>query len=381
MSHGPRIAQAGLPAASQEWRASFLLLTAGGLLLVSLLLAEVAVRLFSSVYMTPAILKQQSVAYEPALFARTVFPQAEATVQGAGVSYFINRNGYRGATFAFDKPPGTTRIAVYGGSATFDLLMPEGKDWPHRLETILRSQGFPATEVINAGVFGHAAFECFGRLYAEGHLLSPDYVLLYTAWNDIKLFRSTLPLLRTVKPYKGNPMIEYQGSLDRILSETSQLYVRLRQRYFKTRWRFHEEGLVEQGEGAQPISRAAIQQFRLTIQAFIDLSRNIGAEPILITEARLATRTASQAQKKRIGYHMQNMSDEVLYEAYENIDTVLRDVAREKAVLLIGASEALSGRDDYLADHVHLTDAGSQALAGLVAKHLNPLLTKGTVRE
>jgi hypothetical protein len=125
---------------------------------------------------------------------------------------------------------------IYGGSSVFDHDNHGMRDWPHRVQKQLQDSGFPNVEVINAGIPGHSASDAVGRLFSEGHLFDPDYVLLYDQWNEIKDFRSNQSLLRLRVPYGPSniesPLITYQNSLDRWLCEVSQLYVRLRERYY-----------------------------------------------------------------------------------------------------------------------------------------------------
>ena len=121
----------------------------------AILCGEIYVRFFSkSGYITPEILKKKTLQYEPSLFARHLFPAKERKVYGWGdsgwhIRWFINEKGYRGHNFSVEKPKGTTRIIFYGGSGVFDPDASPGKDWPHRVENILRQSGFSDVEVIS----------------------------------------------------------------------------------------------------------------------------------------------------------------------------------------------------------------------------------------
>jgi len=242
-------------------------------------MAEITIRIASkSEYITPEIVKSRSLQYSPALFARHVFPQKEVRAYAEWANspeLHINDMGYRGHSFSATKPDGVVRIIIYGGSAVFDPYAPEGGDWPHRVETILKQNGLPQVEVINAGIPGHASFDCLGRLFAEGHDFSPDYLVFSNAWNDIKTFRSGQPLLRQLRPYQDqeDPRLNYQGRMDRFLCEHSQLYVRLRSRYYNWRLRTNFEGSVPAGDYVSDYNQAALRQYRLNQQMFIDLAR------------------------------------------------------------------------------------------------------------
>src|SRR5262245_11832732 len=100
-------------------------------------------------YTTPEILRTQSLQYVPALFARHVFPREEQRVLGPDgkLQFFINSLGYRGELFSIEKPAGTTRIIIYGGSAAFDSSASEGHAWPYLVGVRLHESGFPNAEV------------------------------------------------------------------------------------------------------------------------------------------------------------------------------------------------------------------------------------------
>jgi len=343
-------------------------------LVAVLLLAEIAFRVVLPTP-TPDELGRRSIPYERSLFSRTTFVRQDREARGPGGEVFhLNRLGYRGPMFSVKKPEGTTRIMIYGGSSVFDYRLTEGRDWPRRLETKLRGRGLSAVEVINAGVPGSAAFDCLGRFFAEGHMFSPDYVLLYTAWNDTKLFRHDAPLLRVVEPFQGNPFLEYQGPIDRVLCELSRFYVRLRTRYYVIRKRYGPEGLIPEGVYVSRLSKHALEQYKLTNAMFVEMARAVGAIPVLVTEGRLVTASNTPEQRKLIDYEMPLLTHEALAEAFAQSDRIVTEVAREKGVSLIDVSGVVTGRNEYFHDHVHLTDAGSEKVSQLIADALAPML-------
>ena len=345
---------------------------------IALALGEIYIRCFSlSGYITPEIKKNRALRYEESVFSKRAFRQQEHIAEGwDGLKYYINEKGYRGNNFTVKKPEGAIRIIFYGGSSVFDLWVPEGKDWPHRVEEILRQRGFPEAEVINAGIPGYTSSDSLGSLFAEGHIFSPDYVILYNAWNDIKYFRSDKPLLRHSRPYHDleDPRVNYQGRVDRFLCEHSQLYVRLRHRYLKWRWRIGPEGTIQREKRFSKINELGPRQYELNINMFVDLARNIGAEPILMTQARLVDRENTPDQRKRIFYDYQLLTHQALCGAFEKTDEIIYRIAKEKGVFPIDASKYLSGRDELFRDHTHLTDKGSEEIADLTAEYLAELL-------
>lgn len=345
--------------------------------LALLLALEIYVRLASPVgYVTPAIYQQRQLLYRPALFCRHIHPQQEHTAvdEAGNPRWTVNALGYRGEPFTVEKPRGTVRIMIYGGSAVFDGGSPEGRDWPHRIQARLRRAVAPGIEVINAGIGGHASFDSFGRFLAEGHTFQPDIVLLYHGWNDIKTFHNDKPLLRAFKPFTGDPFVTYQNGFDRLLCEHSQLFVRLRDRYFKWKLNIGPEGQLPTGEPRDAVGEAGLRQFLLTCETFADLVRNAGAQPVLMTQALLIAPDNDAAARERIRYDYVLLTHRALCETVDRMDAGLREIATRREVPLIDAADALSGRPDLFADHVHLNAAGSTALSRLVATQLQPLV-------
>jgi lysophospholipase L1-like esterase len=241
-------------------------------------------------------------------------------------------------------------------------------------------------QVINAGIPGHASFEAVGRLFAEGHLFDPDYVLLYAEWNDIKDYRQTEPLLRLHRPTMGwptpgaDPNLTYQNALDRTLSGVSQLYNRLRWRYYSWKYRIGPEGSMPRDRTyASIFSKTALAQYRMNVQTFVDVVRNAGARPVLVTEARLVARTNGTPEKKRINYTYALLTHEALCDAFDATDEILREVSEEKNIPLLDASARFSGKDELFTDHIHLTPRGSTALAEFLAASMVPLLAETSV--
>ena len=358
---------------------AFSLIIVGMSIFLALALGEIYVRARYD-FVTPDTLRQRSLQYTGSIFSRTVFPLEEQVVYSkddSHVKWFINERGYRGKNFAVPKPSGTTRVIFYGGSAVFNSKIPEGKkDWPHRVEESLKKSGYSKVEVINAGIPGHASFDSLGRLFAEGHHFEPDYVVLYNAWNDIKYFKSGEPLLRRFRPYRAprGPHLNYQGPVDRFLCAHSQLYVYLRYRYLRWKDRVGAEGKKPSGEYGAQISPHALKQFRLNIEMFVDLARNIDAVPVLMTQARLVKPGNTESEKARIKYHYQLLTHEALCEAFDATDQIIRSVAQEERVPLIDAAKSLTGEARYFVDQVHLTDEGASALASLTSEHVARLL-------
>jgi hypothetical protein len=344
------------------------------------LLGEVSVRLFvKNGDVTPDVLRNRSIQYEPVIFARHAFQQEARHIKHTfgskkGLVWEINEQGYRGPNFDAKKADGTIRIIIYGGSAVFDTKSTKGEDWPHRVQGKLQKSGFSNVEIINAGIIGHTALESVGRLFTEGYAFKPDFVLIYNAWNDIKYFSSPKTVLRTLRPsLEGfDPRIHYGNMVDRWLCEGSHLYTVLRRIYYKTKLKIGKEGMRKAGDlqnSIDTLNPNGFRQYQLAIEMFVDLARNIGAEPILMTQARLVygSNVLTPEQQKRVDYPHVGLSHEALVETFDRLDAIVRKVSAEKGTILIDASAHLSGKDWAFDDHVHVVPRGSDALAQFIA--------------
>jgi lysophospholipase L1-like esterase len=348
---------------------------------VGLGIAEIAVRLLFP-YNNPETIRESSVQYRASLFARhTLKPNTRARPDHAwgapspgflpGREYSINEHGYRGRSFAIRKAPGLLRVLVLGGSSVFDVHATEGQDWPHLVERNLHGAGHTDIEVINGGVPGHASFDSLGRFYSHLWMLNPDYVLLYHGWNDIKYWTAldnTRPLLSAFAPYDhtADPFQNYVNVFDRALA-VSQVYVKLRTRFLLAKTAVGPEGRIPDDRLHSEWGDAGVRQYKLNLQLLVDAAHDIGAVPVLISEASLVSTTNTQAERRRITYSYVRLTHDALVRAVAMARQTARSVAIEKRARFLDAAQALSGRGVLFEDHVHTTTQGSEALAQLVA--------------
>lgn len=361
---------------------------------IALVVAEILVRLTLR-YNNPDTVRENSLQYIPSVFARhRLKPNQDVNTEETwgeprmdsqrGLRYIINEQGYRGSRISIPKDEGICRIVVLGGSAVFGAKAPDGNDWPHLVEQYLREKGYENIEVVNGGVPGHASFDSLGRLYSQVWMFEPDVVLIYNAWNDIKFLRfidgkgQSVPLISIVRPYDktANPFTNYRNEFDRLLS-ASQIYVKLRTRYYRWKLRIGLEGLAPEGQYTATAGRLGLRQYRLNFELIVDTARNIGAVPILLTQATLVSTDNTPEDRKRIGYEYQQMDHATLAKAFDDCNDVIRSVADEKGVACLDLAEQLSGKSEMFVDHVHFTDKGRMEVGRTVGQFLETMLGKG----
>lgn len=338
---------------------------------------------------TPQELKEQSWQLDPVVFAQHVFPQKEqlftdkqwAKKKTGYLKRYVNEHGYRGPTFAPDKPKGTIRIMTYGGSFVFDIFASLNQDWAHQLEQILHQKGYSNVEIINAGTPGHRSSDSLGRLFSEGHRFDPDIVIFCNTFNDIKFFNSQKTLLRELIPYRPeiNPMINYQGRLDQKLCEWSKFYTFVRQEYYQRKYDVGIEG-ARRGHNhkyfeANQISNRALRQFKLNAELFVDTAQNIGAVPVIVTQPRLMTPTNATVESQKLAnFKRMFKHHDYVIRCFEAANSALKSISSAKKVTLIDAASQFTGDTEMFIDHIHLSEAGSHRLASYLADQLIPVL-------
>lgn len=230
---------------------------------------------------------------------------------------------------------------------------------------------------------GHTSSDSLGRLFTEIWQWEPDYLMIYEAWNDIKYFNSLsydTPLIRLVKPANphADPFKNYQGTMDYLLAY-SQLYVKMRDRYFAWKHRLGSEGRFKK-ERRDTVGDLGLAQFRLNLETFVDVSRNIRAIPILVTQATLVSPANTEEDRKKIVYGYVGLSHEGIVRAYEKCREVILQIARQKNAHVLDLMPALQGKSELFQDHDHTTPQGSEEVARRVADYLDPLLKEALKR-
>jgi lysophospholipase L1-like esterase len=319
--------------------------------------------------------------FEAASYARSVHPLKAQILRFEDGStkkqriISISEKGLRAPNFRSDKLPEKIRIFVIGGSSVFDATGNDGEDWPKQLEKNLYSKGLSQIEVINAGIGGHATADSVGLLLTEYHRYKPDIIILYSTWNDIKLFRLSTSLVRTIQPYDRlkDPFRNYMNWFDELASY-SRLYEIVRFMLLLRKYAPTAEGRILPGSWSNQLSPLMQEQFRLNIATFIDVSRSIGALPIVALEGRLADSKNTEKEKAKIQYSFAMLTPETLLKAYQFSEETIRAVTKEKATPLLSSASKISGQGEFFLDHVHLSQQGSKRLAEEMAHELTPII-------
>ncbi|MBI4229826.1 MAG: SGNH/GDSL hydrolase family protein [Planctomycetes bacterium] len=277
----------------------------------------------------------------------------------------VNSLGFRGPEVTVEKPAGTVRIVCLGGSSTFcDGVSDDAATWPARLQEVLRGAGLPRIEVINAGCSGYTSSQSLGQFLGRCAPLSPDWVVFYEGWNDVKWW----PTLKSERDWS-----RHQGVYgtppwyDRLLS-WSALWGAIRMRVLASQTREVRTGITS-GE----VGPAGPAIWERNLRVLATEARVSGARLVLCTEARRFPDPGGDGY----AFPWPGVDPGTLRACVERLDAVTRRVAGEEGALFVDVDGAVSDDAEHLYDHIHLTDRGARAVAEAVAAVLGPAIGTG----
>ena len=317
----------------------------------------------------------QSIAFKPSSFSVWQLAREQTIIDNNNDLRAIIKNGYRENSNLFNKDLNELRIFFIGGSFVYDIYASFGNSWPELIEKNINRKDI---NVINAGVPGHRTFDSIGRLLSEIHLLKPDYIFLCHAWNDIKYFRELNPQNSLLEMYPGliNNTHDKKINILNNIFEHSQIFLHLKNIYY---YGFLNNFGLEGFENKNIILRDqydkwGLKQYEINLNTFIDLSRSLNIEPILLTQPRLITKDNYSSVKDKVNYKIQELNHNALNNAFNQCDSIIFDVSKKKNIKVLDLSKEMTGKAIFFKDHVHTTTVGSKKISTLITKYIEKFI-------
>lgn len=285
----------------------------------------------------------------------------------------INKYGFRGPDYTFEKRPGVLRIEVFGGSSAFEYFSSsDEKTWPGALEKKLKERLNMEVEVINLALPGFTNFIGKINYLCNGRAFKPDVVITYETYNDMggRKFRD----LEKV-PYRPMGSTTNRSWWMR-LARMSQIGRRGRVVYFTMTNRSMEGAYVvtdekKEPEIARPIHPKAWAWYRQNLNDFALLTKSDEVLCVLCSQGFLGTRENIKDPKiqdaLKFGIDRTGMTLEIMVEAYEKSCEILRDIAEQNGCVFFDGYRSVPHDLEHIRDAVHLFDKGSEALAEAMA--------------
>jgi lysophospholipase L1-like esterase len=271
----------------------------------------------------------------------------------------INSLGLRGPEITAAKSAGVRRIAILGGSAAFGYLVSDGEESARLLEHRLRRTGH-RVDVINAGVPGYNLLQTVPRFRQLIARLSPDVVVLYLGWNDLGYVVSDTPEAARFRRRPIAPTWERAAG-------KSTLYGFLRYRLFSG-----PLGPAPARLDAWAPTPLGAAQFVENLRTLGDTIRASGAKMTVCAPASAANPAADPTLKAALAETPANVEKVVALGAW--LHETLAEFARTQDAPFIDAYRQIPPTPEFLFDYIHLTRAGEERLAELLADELAELL-------
>ena len=287
----------------------------------------------------------------------------------------INEWGFRGPSMSLEKPDDVYRIACLGGSST--LGHTESSDattWPARLQHWLNEPAAGSkkrVEVLNGGNSGYSTFESLVNLAFRVVDFQPDLVIVYHTINDMRcaLYLRGGPVQMDNRHWRDMYPRLVEGPGEKLLqrSLTYSVLRSLLTDYVERFESLNTLGIVNYDaqdmdpfERERPDERGFVS-FRRNLTSIQAIARAHGARVLLVTQGCDERDIKAKSRDMQIA-GMRRMTG------------ILEEVARQQELLFtdakteMEAKAAAEGWDKYFTSEVHLTDAGADLLARIVAR-------------
>ena len=240
----------------------------------------------------------------------------------------------------------------------------------------------------NAGIDGHSTFG--HRILLDSHIktLKPDFIMFLLGINEIG--RDDLNKFdKRVKP-------KYLGIKEKVIASsellsTVQVFYRSMRAFdigvnyhYDMTWVDLERIHYSEVETAEIIGhhkKTYLDGYRKRIQKLIDSTREMGAEPIFMTQPGLMGEgidPTTGVELSTLDYHKEipSLTKWKILEAYND---VLRETALENKVFLIDTAKSMPKDSRYYFDWIHYSIEGAAVLGKIVAEALVPYLESRSV--
>jgi len=254
-------------------------------------------------------------------------------------------------------------IIFFGGSTTEQLFIPEKSRWSSILERNLNKLDQKNSyKIRNGGFSGNNSMHSTLNFIAKGVPLSPDFAVLMHNMNDLGILRLTGSYWETPKKFA---LINIQeSSIFLMLRQIKDFLIPNSYELIKNITSNNDD--FEEYRNLNIVDIELIEdQFRRSLNNFIDICLVWGTEPILMTqfnrinlEDELFNKSSTSIKNK-----------ESYIEGYARLNDVIREVSMDRNIDLIDLANLIPSSSYYMYDPVHLNENGSKLAAEILTNY------------
>ncbi len=269
-------------------------------------------------------------------------------------------------------------LVFLGGSTTECMFMDEANRFPYVVGAILEQQTGKRINSYNGGLSGNNSLHAIDLLVNKVIPLEPRVVVFMEDINDLStlLYKKTYWSSNNVRAPLET--LEKGKLLGKLLKESLIPQLNEAYRDFKGALSSREEDEFAQERGMKlAVDPAGLaREFARNLEIFVDICRDRDITPVLMTQANRVTANPDPVVAAYIAKCGRDtgISYQEFKGLYDLFNETIREVGRQKGVLVIDLAREVPPDKEHLYDLVHFIDAGSRLAAQIIAAQLRPLL-------
>lgn len=291
----------------------------------------------------------------------------------------------------FIEPAGDRRtsevvIAFLGGSSTENFWLAEPLRFAARATEMLSQRTGRRVGAWNAGYPGTTAMDSVSKLLHLIAPMRPDIAVMMHGINDAGALLRYGDYLRDGRPrgLKNRHARGWTASIKAVIRHTlphtmvafSDTGRQARRTLFgepeaPAQWLDED---AQSGLSDREIVAKLVSRFDRQLGLFIDICRQYGIQPVLMTQAH---RLASSEEPFAFPPGPQGWSSDytrIIDKLHEALQDSTRTIAAARNIALVDLEKQIPGRRALLWDQVHMTNAGARMAAAVIAAHLAPMI-------
>ncbi len=299
-----------------------------------------------------------------------------------------NAWGFRGDEITREKPPGTIRIFVLGGSTVFCGRTPYEQTHAALLQQMLRERHPDVIiEVLNAGADWHTSQHSLIKFLTYVQDFDPDILIVFHAIND--LVRSFVPDLFGRDEYAPDYRHYLGPTTNLVRSEVRWALVETRFGHWFSDFRKErvrvKPAVYEAGAGDLtmffPRAReievstwASLPSFTRNMTDLVRAATDKGVGVVLASQPSLYHEGMNDAEREVIWFPLANQqggtrpSIASMIAGMRAFNDASRAIARDHGVTYVDLESMVPRTLEFFTDDVHYTPAGCECIAGAFAE-------------
>ncbi len=307
---------------------------------------------------------------------------------------YTDEHGFltNGKPLQIKKELGEVRIATIGASTTANIGLNYEDNWPGHLGNLIQAK-HPDKKItiINAGIPGFTSAQSIGNLALRVMAFSPDIVIIYHAYNDLKAIRYDKAFQPDYTHLHDKPYgFHKPPSLITRALHKSMLYVRLKnkKRAFEEEQRRNEMlsfnhrnitniDALDHDNRLDAIPDIALETFHNNMKALVSIARSKGSQVILSTFATLHDPTLdyrktevitqlTELKGKELMFLLQftpGLKLNTIFSGIKQYNNIISSIAEQDQCAIVDNASLIGHQDSYFVDRVHFSAEGAKKMA------------------